>query len=219
VHAPGRAILSQHEARVRLAFTQDWGSIMTANSKSRFIVITGGPGSGKTALINALRAAGYASSIEAGRAIIQDQVSIGGSALPWQDRLLYSELMASWELQSWRLAGRETGPVFFDRGLPDVLGYLRLIGVEPPAHLKQAVRQFRYDPRVFIAPPWPEIYATDNERRQDFSEAVRTFEVLAQSYLECGYTLIELPKVSIRERLAFVIDEIGCYEFMNTVVS
>ena len=44
---------------------------------ARFHVLTGGPGSGKTTLIEALRRAGHACSVEAGRAIIQDQVAIG----------------------------------------------------------------------------------------------------------------------------------------------
>jgi predicted ATPase len=52
----------------------------------RYFVITGGPGSGKTTLIEALGARGLRHMSEAGRAIIQDQLAIGGSALPWADR-------------------------------------------------------------------------------------------------------------------------------------
>ena len=40
---------------------------------SRFIVLTGGPGSGKTTLIEALRRLGLAAAPEAGRAIIKEQ--------------------------------------------------------------------------------------------------------------------------------------------------
>jgi predicted ATPase len=39
--------------------------------------------------------------LEAGRAIIQDQISIGGSALPWADQSDFAELMLSWELCSY----------------------------------------------------------------------------------------------------------------------
>ena len=59
----------------------------------RFFVITGGPGSGKSALIEALQRSGYATSVEAGRSIIQDQVAVGGNALPWRDPLLFAEMM------------------------------------------------------------------------------------------------------------------------------
>jgi predicted ATPase len=53
---------------------------------NRLFVITGGPGSGKSALVDALLQRGICTMPEAGRAIIQDQVAIGGEALPWSDR-------------------------------------------------------------------------------------------------------------------------------------
>ena len=83
----------------------------------RFHVITGGPGSGKTSLIDALARAVHAHTVEAGRAIIQDQRAIDGPALPWRDPLAFAELMLSWELRSYRMAGAMAGPVFFDRGV------------------------------------------------------------------------------------------------------
>ncbi len=60
------------------------------DSAGRFFVITGGPGSGKSTLIDALQGRGYARTMEAGRGVIQDQVAIGGSALPWSDPLAFS---------------------------------------------------------------------------------------------------------------------------------
>lgn len=177
----------------------------TAN---RFFVITGGPGSGKTSLIAAFERAGYASSVEAGRAIIQDQVAIGGHALPWNEPALFAELMLSCELRSYHLAKSWHGPVFFDRGVPDVIGYLRLMGLAVPEHMKRAAGLFRYNPRVFIAPPWEEIFRTDGERRQDFAEAVRTYEAMVSAYGECGYELMEVPRAPVAERMRFVLGEI-----------
>lgn len=58
-----------------------------------FHVITGGPGSGKTTLIDALAAEGVRHRPEAGRAIIRDQAVIGGTALPWADRAAFAELI------------------------------------------------------------------------------------------------------------------------------
>ncbi len=63
---------------------------------------------------------------EAGRAIIQDQVEIGGAALPWSDREAFAALMLGWEMRSYREAMGVPSPVIFDRGIPDVIGYLRL---------------------------------------------------------------------------------------------
>lgn len=172
----------------------------------RFIVITGGPGSGKSTLIDRLRAAGHACCPEAGRGIIRDQVSIGGRALPWRDVDLFAESMLGWELRSHHLAESRDGPVFFDRGVPDVLGYLRLEGRPVPEHVRAAARRFRYHYRVFIAPAWREIYERDEERRQTFATARRTRAAMAAAYTDCGYRLVELPRAPVEERMRFVLD-------------
>ncbi len=59
----------------------------------RFFVLTGGPGAGKTTLLDALEHAGNARTIEAARAIIQDQVIVDGRALPWREPALFAEMM------------------------------------------------------------------------------------------------------------------------------
>ena len=74
------------------------------NQMDHLYVVTGGPGSGKSTLIEALAASGVPGMPEAGRAIIQDQVAIGGNALPWSDRQAFAELMLSWEMRSYRAA-------------------------------------------------------------------------------------------------------------------
>ena len=181
---------------------------MNHNSQ-RFHVITGGPGSGKTSLIDALRSRGYACSTEAGRAIIQDQVTISGSALPWSNRTLFAELMLQWEMRSYHLAEQSVGPVFFDRGVPDVLGYLRLVGLPVPEHMKKAATEFHYNRTVFVAPPWREIFHQDVERKQDFDEAQRTYEALFSTYKKLGYDLVELPRVALEGRLEFILNQVA----------
>lgn len=170
----------------------------------QFHIITGGPGSGKSALAAALATEGIRCMPEAGRAIIQDQVAIGGEALPWADRAAFAELMLAWELRSWREAGDWVGPVIFDRGVPDLIGYLDLCGLPVPDHVRTAARVFRYNPRVFIAPHWPAIYRQDDERKQSAREAEETCHAVARAYTDLGYELVELPLTSIGERAAFV---------------
>jgi predicted ATPase len=172
----------------------------------RLFVLTGGPGSGKSTLIEALARAGYAGSVEAGRAIIQDQMAIDGPALPWRDAQAFAELMLCWEMRSYHMAKHQGGLVFFDRGVPDVVGYLRLLGLRVPAHMDNAARIFRYNHRVFIAPPWQAIFRGDRERKQSFDEAVRTYEAIVTTYRDYGYALIELPRAAIEERVRFVLE-------------
>lgn len=181
---------------------------MTAHS-NRFFVLTGGPGSGKSTLLAGLCAAGYSGSIEAGRGIIQDQVAIGGAALPWNDPALFSETMLSWEMRSYHIAEAEPGITFFDRGVPDIVGYLRLCALPVPEHMARAAETFRYNRRVFIFPPWPEIFAQDSERKQSLDEAKRTFHAVAGAYADCGYDLVEVPRLPAEERVRFVTAAAG----------
>ncbi len=172
-------------------------------------VITGGPGAGKSTLLEALAAMGIMHMPEAGRAIIQHQVAIGGDALPWLNKEAFAELMLSWELRSWNEAIGITGPVLFDRGIPDVIGYRRVAGLSVPNHLWRAAEQFPYEPTVFVAPPWGAIFTGDSERKQTFAEASATWETMVSTYNELGYTLIELPCGSIAERVDFVRKNLG----------
>jgi predicted ATPase len=180
-----------------------------SENTERFFVVTGGPGSGKTTLIEALHKRGYARSIEAGRGVIQDQVQIGGRALPWEDRLLFAELMLNWEMRSYHLAEQCEGMIFFDRGVPDVSGYLRLLNLPVPEHMRRAAEIFRYNRDAFVVPPWKEIFQQDHERKQDFEEAIRTYDAMVVTYKSYGYELIEIPRVSVEERVRFVLERIS----------
>ena len=168
----------------------------------RFFVITGGPGSGKTSLIAALD--GIHRMPEAGRAIIQEERAAGGSALPWKDPLAFAEKMLARDIATWEAAERLEGPVIFDRGIPDVMGYLQWSGIAIPEHLARAAAGRRYNRRVFLAPPWPEIFTQDAERKQSLAEAEATCRAMREVYAGLGYELVELPLASIAERAAFV---------------
>jgi predicted ATPase len=61
---------------------------------------------------------------------------------------------------------------------------------------------------VFIAPPWQEIFRQDRERKQDFHEAVRTYEAMVATYTESGYDLEEIPRVPVDERVRLVLHSV-----------
>lgn len=176
--------------------------------KVHLYIITGGPGSGKSTLLKALGQHGLPCMPEAGRAIIQHQLFIGGTALPWADRNLFAELMLSWDIRSYNEALQLNTSVLFDRGIPDVMGYLRLCNLTVPPHVEKAAQTYRYHQRVFIAPPWQEIFTRDEERKQSFEEAQATYKSLTEAYLELGYELLPLPLASVEERVKFVLENI-----------
>ena len=102
-----------------------------------------------------------------------------------------------------------TETLIFDRGIPDTIGYMELIQLSPSPEYQKLANEYRYNKKVFILPPWEEIYAVDSERKQNFNEAVRTYNQLSQTYLHLGYELIILPKVSVGERAKRLISELS----------
>jgi len=57
--------------------------------------------------------------------------------------------------------------------------------------------------------PWPELFVSDGERQHDFASAVAEYDRLAAAYPALGYDVILLPKVSVAERLAFILERVG----------
>jgi predicted ATPase len=176
--------------------------------RDNFYILTGGPGAGKTALLEALRARGHLCVAEVGRAITQEQMAIGGDIHHNGDRAAYRDLSLQRSIEDYVAVTETEKPVFFDRGIPELAGYSRFVGDTPPPYLMQAIEACRYNKLVFAAPPWREIYVNDAERKQDFDEAIATYELCTQSYRDFGYRVIDLPPESVEERADFVLGRI-----------
>ncbi len=174
-------------------------------SNPNAFMITGGPGAGKSALIEALRRRGEACVEESGRAIILDQLRIRGRGLPGVDLGLYAELVLARDLANFRAFAGAPGRVFFDRGVAELAGYFTPSGLEVPPHMRRAAEVCRYNRRVFAAPPWKAIYVNDSERTQTFAEAEAVFQAACQACRAAGYELIELPLDSVEARVDFVL--------------
>lgn len=175
----------------------------------RLHVITGAPGTGKSTLLAALAEAGLATSAEVGRQIIREQVAAGGTALPWADEVAFADLMLPREIAARAAALARGLPVVLDRGVPDVAGFLRASALPVPPAFDSAARSLRYNPRVFLAPFWPAIYVADRERPRPAAYAEATDAVMRATYRRYGYSLIELPRASVAERVRFVRAAMG----------
>jgi len=123
--------------------------------------------------------------------------------------LLFSELLLEGRKKQYRNALEESCPVvFIDRGIPDVLAYMHYIGDSYPAFFDEACREHRYH-KIFLLPPWEDIYESDNERYENFEQAKLIHEHLVETYTHHGYELIPVPKDTVKNRLDFILTHLG----------
>ncbi len=169
----------------------------------RFVVISGCSSGGKSTLIAELGKRGYAVVDEPGRRIVKEELARGGSVLPWVDAVAFARRAIAIALADRAAAASLDGWVFFDRGLIDAAAALEQMTGKPM--LKALGQANRYHPRVFVAPPWPEIYETDPERRHGLDMALAEYSRLLETYPSLGYEVLILPKVGVSERADFIL--------------
>lgn len=168
-------------------------------------IITGGPGTGKTSVLDELKKAGMAVCNEKARQVIKEQLRAKSQMLPWKDVAGFSGLVVGSILED----SREGESMLFDRGIPDVIGYLR--HAKKPVDLndyRHSILQMNYHQTVFFAPPWEGIYQQDTERKEAYEDSVAISKKIKQAYLDLGFELIEIPKVSVTARATFILDAI-----------
>ena len=171
--------------------------------KPNFFVFTGGGGTGKTTLIQYLAAVGERVVDENIRTVIREQATAGGPGVPWIDAKLCCDLTTARDVADFDACAGETRRVFFDRGLMDMYGAK---GGAPSHVLTEAIRTRRYNRRVFVFPPWQDIYQTDAERREDWSRMEAVFEHIVATLPTLGYAPVIMPKADVATRAAFVLD-------------
>jgi predicted ATPase len=173
------------------------------NGSARLVVLSGCSGGGKSALLAEMAARGYPVFPEPGRQVVKEEMLIGGDALPWRDATRFAERCIARAAYFFNVADPAERPVLFDRSIIDAVAALERMGDVPP-HCAAAAHAYRYGPRVFMLPPWRELFAADAERRHGFEAAVAEYEALMLAYPAHGYTTVVVPKASVSARADFL---------------
>jgi len=168
------------------------------------IVITGGPGTGKSSVIRELEAAGHHCFHEVIRSMTFEakKEAEPGSFITnplafVSDPYLFNRQLLEGRLQHFgEAAGINHTVVFYDRGIPDVLAYMDF---------------FR---QVILLPPWEEIYVSDNERLESFQEALQIHNYLTATYQRFGYDPVSIPVGTVRERAEHILQELTREQFL-----
>lgn len=179
------------------------------------IVITGGPSTGKTSLIQRLVKEGYHCFPEVIRSMTLDAKNEAGlsnfSTNPIavvSDPLGFNKKIMDARMQHFKESDAMAGPiVFFDRGIPDILAYMDYFDQEYGPEFIDALESHRYD-SIFLLPMWQEIYTSDSERFESYEEAMEIHRLLHRTYTRFGYRVVEVPKDTIDRRVAFIKDQL-----------
>ena len=163
----------------------------------RFVILSGCSGGGKSTLLSVLAQRGHAVVAEPGRRILAEERAGAGAALPWVDMQAIAHRAVALSRADLAAAPPDARWVFFDRGLIDAAVALAQSGGPPVA---ETIGPIRFHPTVYLAPPWPDIYRTDTDRRHSFADAVAEYDRLLAAYRTLGYRLSILPRVSPEAR-------------------
>jgi predicted ATPase len=173
------------------------------------IVITGGPGTGKSSIINELISRDFICFEEVSRQVTLDARKNGVEQLFLTEPLRFSELLLKARIQQFKEAQTTNNTsVFLDRGLPDVLAYMDYVQSDYPKHFTETCEAHVYN-KVFVLAPWQEIFVSDSERYENFNQAVDIHHSLLDTYQRFGYEMIDVPFGKIEERTHFILDHLN----------
>jgi predicted ATPase/adenylate cyclase class IV len=160
-------------------------------------ILTGGPSTGKTTLINALAQSGYAVTQEAATQVINAELarsqidSAYEPVLPWtqfqrfEHRVYHKQQEAEAQLP-------KSGVCFVDRGLPDILAYCSLFDSSAtPARLLERAARAEYG-TVYFIDQLPS-FETTTVRREDSELSKRIHEMLYKTYDQLGFAIEVVP--------------------------
>lgn len=127
------------------------------------------------------------------------------------DPMNFNKKIINARLADYKRAAQIIDPiVFFDRGIPDVLAYMDFFEQTYEKEFLDIAKENRYD-AIFLLPIWKEIFVSDNERFESYTEALSIHHYLKKTYTALGYDVIEVPKDSIENRIRFILNRLEAY--------
>ena len=161
------------------------------------ILFTGGPGTGKSSVLQQLHGLGYEVGTDAARSIIRRRKQAGLSPRP--DERAFAEQILALEVDAH--AAATSSPAFFERGVPEAAAALLAAGGLDEAQYTKLLADYPYE-RVFLFPPWRAIYRTDAERDHTYEHCVRVDGMVRELYSGTHYEPVSVPLLSVDERVS-----------------
>lgn len=177
--------------------------------RPNFFVLTGGSSSGKSSIIAALEERGHICVPEAGRIVVQEENASGGDGQPWVNLGRFADLIFEKALSAFETHQHIIEPVFFDRSFIEALSCAKALTREIPQEHLDVVRSHRFNGTIFVTSPWQDIFTNDAERKTTLEAAERDYDVNIATYRESGYEPVEVPRLSVEERVQFILEQVA----------
>jgi len=197
----------------------------------KIYIISGGPGTGKTSVINELEKRGFKILKEAARELSKtDKRFIGKSVLEvnkkdFQDAIFEFQIKQIKEIET-RKKERENNKfnkinnkreddkenkneiVFSDRGIGDTLVYYKINNLKIPKEKLEKTKKIRYK-KIFIL-DFLDFYEHDELRKESKEEQEKIHSKIIKMYENLGYKnkIVIVPFMSIEERADFVLNNL-----------
>lgn len=175
---------------------------MKKELKTNWNVITGGPCTGKTTVINLLSERGYKTTIEHARHYIDTQKIKGRTVEEIKENKKQFQLgVLNMQIeQEAELAPEDK--VFLDRALPDAMAYYQFLGLEYDDRLIEQCNKYCYN-KIFILDRLPLI--NDYARLEDEQEQIRIHNLIIQVYESFPCPIVYVPVLKPEERIDFIL--------------
>ena len=160
------------------------------------IVITGGPGTGKTSIIKELERRNYFCYHEVIRELTLEAKNEGNlkdlSTNPIaevDDSMGFNLKILNGRINQFKDSkSKKDTIIFFDRGIADVLGYMDYFQQSYDDKFINSCKENRYT-KIIVLPPWEGIYISDDERFESYEEAVEIHSALENIYKKFNYDI------------------------------
>ncbi|MBI4116491.1 ATP-binding protein [Candidatus Pacearchaeota archaeon] len=170
---------------------------MTAN----IVFISGGPCTGKTAVINQLQKQGHEIIPEAARRIAEKKFP--GKSIAEIDKRIFHDEIFRMQKDKVEFLKNTNKIVFSDRGFGDTVAYYRINLLDVPRDNFEYAKRFNYA-KVFILESL-KFYKKDLLRQESKEELEKIQAEIVRAYRELGYSIINVPFMSIEKRAKFIL--------------
>lgn len=178
----------------------------------KLYIISGGPATGKTSVINTLFEKGYFVLHEVARRISQSDKRFIGKSIKEVNMKDFQK--AIFELQKKQIeeimAKNKTHEIIFsDRGFGDTITYFKINNIKIPENYIEYAKKFNElnNPIVFILDPL-NFYEQDELRQENEQEQKNIHAKIIKTYKELGYKIIFVPFDTIENRVDFILSKI-----------